>query len=226
MRRAIVGLAMAVSLVAGAVGCGEDEKSRTEEAWEQSVPPEQLCGGAVSAEAGKALELITGSTRFEASAERYTVAHASEQVTGIVSGSLPGPPGNKGDLCRIYTPVGTPGYEHRVTWRLSYTGGRGGAEPRSDFTPLDIGSWAATSHDEAYVEFPCRSKKLINTAQSPVYIEMNVMRRGVPTEPGDDADVLKKAYAAVTHSVARAMAKRLACEGDGGLTAQPSLDLE
>ncbi|MFD4033097.1 hypothetical protein ACFWVP_21950 [Streptomyces sp. NPDC058637] len=59
-----------------------------------------------------------------------------------------------------------------------------------------------------------------------MHIEMNVMRTGMPTEPGDDAEVLKKAYATVAHSVARAVAKRLACEGDGGLTAQPSLDLE
>ncbi|MFD7967817.1 hypothetical protein [Streptomyces clavifer] len=57
-----------------------------------------------------------------------------------------------------------------------------------------------------------------------MHIEMNVVRRGIPTEPGDDAEVLKMAYATMTLSVARAMAKRLACEGDGGLTAQPSPD--
>ncbi|MFD4033098.1 hypothetical protein ACFWVP_21955 [Streptomyces sp. NPDC058637] len=166
MLRAVTGLAAAASLLAGAVGCGEDKRDYVREAWEQSVPPERLCGGAVSAEAGKALELITGSTRFEASAERYTVAAAAEEVTGIVSAFIPEPSGNKGDLCRIYTPVGKAGYELRVVWRLSDDARWADGNLPSGFTRLDHGQ-GATSHDEAYVEFPCRSKKLINTAQSP-----------------------------------------------------------
>ncbi|MGW3803002.1 hypothetical protein [Streptomyces clavifer] len=111
MRRANTGLAAAASLLAGAVGCGEGERGHAKEAWEKSVPPERLCGGALSAEAGKGLKAITESTRFEASNEKYTVAAAAEEVMGIVSALIPEPSGNKGDLCRIYTPVGTTGYE-------------------------------------------------------------------------------------------------------------------
>lgn len=121
IRRGLFRTVVAAALLAGAGGCGGDEDDPAKAAWEQSVAPERLCGGtAVSAGAVKALKVITGSSRFEASAEKSTVAHAAEEVVGIVSGVIPEPVGNKGDVCRIYTPVGTPGYELRVTWRLSY----------------------------------------------------------------------------------------------------------
>lgn len=136
IRRGLFRTVVAAALLAGAGGCGGDEDDPAKAAWEQSVAPERLCGGtAVSAGAVKALKVITGSSRFEASAEKSTVAHAAEEVVGIVSGVIPEPVGNKGDVCRIYTPVGTPGYELRVTWRLSYEAtGR---------TPSPLGVYAA-----------------------------------------------------------------------------------
>lgn len=156
IRRGLSRAVVAAALLAGAVGCGGDGDDPAKAAREQSVAPERLCGGAaVSAGAGKALKAITGSSRFEASAEKSTVAHAAEEVVGIVSGRIPEPVGNKGDVCRIYTPVGTPGYELRVTWRLSNeaTGGGhqatlgvysagdrrvGGCRPRRGLCPVHL----------------------------------------------------------------------------------------
>lgn len=225
IRRGLSRTVVAAALLAGAAGCGGDEDDPAKVAWEQSVAPERLCGGAaVSAGAGKALKVITGSSRFEASAEKSTVAHAAEEVVGIVSGLIPEPIGNKGDVCRIYTPVGTPGYELRVTWRLSYEATGADTKPPSGFTRLEIGEWAAAAHDEAYVRFICRSQKLPGSVQNPAYVEMNVERMGMPKEPEGDVEALKRAYATVAHSVSLAMAKQLGCEGDGGLEAQPSLD--
>lgn len=225
IRRGLSRAVVAAALLAGAVGCGGDGDDPAKAAREQSVAPERLCGGAaVSAGAGKALKAITGSSRFEASAEKSTVAHAAEEVVGIVSGRIPEPVGNKGDVCRIYTPVGTPGYELRVTWRLSNEATGADTKPPSGFTRLEIGEWAAAAHDEAYVRFICRSQKLPGSVQNPAYVEMDVERMGMPKEPEGDVEALKRAYATVAHSVSLAMAKQLGCEGDGGLEAQPSPD--
>ncbi|MFE3904121.1 hypothetical protein ACFXPY_28360 [Streptomyces sp. NPDC059153] len=178
----------------------------------------------ISAEAGKALKVITGSSRFEASGEESTVAHAAAELSGVFSPLVPEPVGDTGDVCRIFTPVGTPFYELRVTWRLFYRAAAAGDKPPSGFTRLRIGEWAAAAPDEAYVQFACRSQKLPGSAQSPGRIEMNVERMRVFKEPEGDVEALKNAYATVTHSVSLAMAKELGCEGDAGLEAHPSLD--
>ncbi|MFJ8887464.1 hypothetical protein ACIRJR_29215 [Streptomyces sp. NPDC102402] len=217
MRRATAGLAMAVSLAAGVVGCGEDEKSRAEEAWEQAVPPERLCGGAaVSARAGEALELITGSSRFEASSETSTVADAAQELSDQFTSSFTG----HGDICRVFTPVGVPGDSMRITWRLSGTAPTGG--PSSRYTALRMGEQAGTAPDRAFVTFACQGGEL--PGLSPAHIDIHVNFGAVPTEPEGDVEALKKAYATVAHSFSLAMAKEMGCEGDGGLEAQPSLD--
>ncbi|MFF9685997.1 hypothetical protein [Streptomyces sp. NPDC014623] len=218
MRRAIVGLAAVVSLVAGAVGCGEDEKSRAEEAWEQSVPPERLCGGAaVSARAGKALEAITGSSRFEGSGRTSTVAEAAQDLSDQFTSSFTG----HGDVCRIFTPVGVPDVVPlEITWHLSGSASTDG--PASKFTVLKMGERALTATDSSFLRFACRSGKLSGT--EPAHIEISVERGGMPTEPDGDLDALKDAYATVAHSFSLAMAKELGCEDEGGLEAQPSLD--
>ncbi|MFD3652736.1 hypothetical protein [Streptomyces sp. NPDC058620] len=212
---------MTASLLAGAVGCVGDEGTST--ADEKSVAAEKLCGGAVSAEAGKALKVITGSTRFEESGETSTVAHAAEKVIGAFSPPGAGSSGEDGDICRIYTPVGTPGDELRVTWHLSYRG-PGDANPASKFTPLDMGEWAGTAPDEAFIGFACRSEKLAGSAQTAGHIRIGVGRTGMPQEAEGDVEALRRAYATVTHSVSRAMAEQLGCDGEAGLEPQPSLD--
>ncbi|MEU0299553.1 hypothetical protein ABZ252_08810 [Streptomyces sp. NPDC006175] len=216
MRRATVGLAMAVSLLAGAVGCGEGEKSRAEEAWEQSVAPERLCGGAaVSARAGKALKVITGSSRFEASSDDYTVAGAAKDLKDRFTSSVTG----RGDVCRVYVPVGVPGDSLRITWRLSGSAPTGA--PASKYTALEMGEQAGTAPDRAFVTFACRGGELPGVA--PAHVEIEVWNEALPGEPDGDAEALKDAYATVAHSFSLAMASEMGCEDGGGLEAQPSL---
>ncbi|MCX4731802.1 hypothetical protein [Streptomyces sp. NBC_01363] len=225
MRRSILGATAAVALLAGAVSCGGDGDDPAKAAWEQSVLPEQLCGGAaVSAEAGKALKVITGSSRFEASGEESTVAHSAAELSGVFSLPASEPVGDHGDVCRIFTPVGRPYYELRVAWRLSYQASSADDKPPTGFSRLRIGEWAVAAPDEAYVRFDCRSRKLPGSEQSPAHIEMNVERMRVLKKPEDDIEALKRAYAAVTHSVSLAMAKELDCEGHAGLGTRPALD--
>ncbi|MGW5129058.1 hypothetical protein ACWEQ7_34465 [Streptomyces sp. NPDC004069] len=177
----------------------------------------QLCGGrAVSADASKALKVITGSSRFEASAERYTVAQAAADLVE----AFPVPTVTK-DICRVYTPIGTPDFDLRITWNL--VDGVPTDPPAPNFTELKMGEDAVTAADKAYVQFACRSEKLLNSSRVG-HIVIGVRHWAVPTEPEGDIEALKDAYATVAHSVSLAMAKELRCEKNGGLPARPVLD--
>ncbi|MEU5715558.1 hypothetical protein AB0G71_07155 [Streptomyces sp. NPDC020403] len=217
MRGGLLGAAVAGSLVFGAAGCSDDEKDYAAEARKQSVPATELCGGhAVSAAAGQGLETITGSPRFEASGEEYTVARAAQELSDTFTSSATG----HGDVCRIYPPVGTAGGELRITWHLSPE--TPGDAPAAKYTVLKMGERAGAAPDGAFVDFACRGGDL--SGSSPAHINIAVEPGGMPEEPEDDIEELKNAYATVAHSFSLAMAKELGCEGDGGLQARPSLD--
>ncbi|MET9370188.1 hypothetical protein ABZY00_20380 [Streptomyces griseoflavus] len=183
------------------------------------VAATQLCGGkAVSAGASRALKVITGTSRFEASAEEYTVAQAAADLVQTFPVTTVG----REDLCRVYTPIGAPDFDLRITWRL--VDGAPSDEPAAPkFTVLKMGEEALAAEDMAYVQFACRSDRLLNSS-SVAHIVIGVQHWAVPTEPEGDVEALKDAYATVAHSVSLAMAKELGCEDDGGLPAQPVLD--
>ncbi len=178
----------------------------------------QLCGGkAVSADASRALKVITGASRFEASAEEYTVARAA---TALVE-AYPAPTVGGGDVCRVYTPTGTPDFVLRITWDLEDSAPTGRSAP--NYTVLEMGERAVAAADKAYVFFACRGTRLPDSLGL-AHIVIGVERWMMPTEPEGDVEALKDAYATVAHSVSLAMAKELRCEKDGGLPAQPVLD--
>ncbi|GFH37901.1 hypothetical protein [Streptomyces pacificus] len=177
----------------------------------------QLCGGdAVSADASKALKVITGASRFEASAERYTVAKSASDLIE----AYPVPTLTQ-DVCRVYNPLGTPDFELRITWNLEDRAPTAASAP--NFTELDMGERAVAAEDKAYVFFGCKSVKLGNS-RSAAHIVVGVERWGMPKPPEGDPEALKDAYATVAHSVSLAMARELRCEDSGGLPARPVLD--
>ncbi len=177
----------------------------------------QLCGGkAVSADAAKALKVITGTSQFEASAAEYTVAQAAADLVD----AFPATTVTK-DVCRVYTPIGTPDFDLRITWRLA--DGVSTEPPAPNFTQLKMGEDAVTAADKAYVQFACRSEKLLHSS-TVGHIVIGVRHWAMPREPEGDVEALKDAYATVAHSVSLAMAKELRCEKNGGLPAEPVLD--
>ena len=219
-RGGLLAAAVVASLFCGATGCGGDGEAdgtpKTPEDY-KVVGGTQLCGGgAVSADASQALKAITGTSRFEASAEEYTVAQAAADLVA----AFPATTVTK-DVCRVYTPIGTPDFDLRITWRLA--DGVPADPPAPNFTQLKMGENAVAAVDKAYIQFACRSEKLLN-ASSVAHIVIGVQHWAVPTEPEGDVEALKDAYATVAHSVSLAMAKELGCEDDGGLPAQPVLD--
>ncbi|MCX5268078.1 hypothetical protein [Streptomyces sp. NBC_00199] len=215
-RRALLSAAMAGSLLFGATGCGDDGDDDGLPKDYKVVAGTQLCGGkAMSAEASRALKVITGSSRFEASAKKYAVAQAAKDMVEAF------PPTVMEDACRIYTPLHTPEFELRITWRLGSSAPTDEpADPK--FTVLKMGEKALAAADQAYVYFACRSDKFSPTAAA--HIVIGVEHRDPWKEPEDNIKALKDAYATVAHSFSLAMAKELRCEKNGGLLERPVLD--
>ncbi|MFD6323134.1 hypothetical protein ACFWOL_09740 [Streptomyces sp. NPDC058442] len=177
----------------------------------------QLCGGkAVSADASRALKVITGTSRFEASGEEYTVAQAAADIVE----AYPDTTGTE-DVCRVYTPIGTPDFDLRITWSLEDSAPTGPSAP--NFTRLKMGERAVAAADKAYVFFACRGTRLPDSLGL-AHIVIGVEHWAVPREPEGDVEALKDAYATVAHSVSLAMAKELRCEKNGGLPERPVLD--
>jgi hypothetical protein len=178
----------------------------------------QLCGGdAVSAQASKALKVITGSSRFGTTGEKSTVAQAA---TDLVA-AFPAPTGGRDDVCRIYPADGTSDFSIRVTWRLD--DGNSTGTPAPDFTVLPMGEETLAAANGASVLFACRSDKFPSRT-SETLVAIGVERWGMPTENEDNVEALKDAYATVAHSFSLAMAKELRCEKNGGLPERPVLD--
>ncbi|MBQ0988200.1 hypothetical protein KBZ10_27560 [Streptomyces sp. F63] len=72
---------MAGSLALTVAGCSGGDDGSGEKEPDTSVAAERLCGGkAVSAEAGKALQVIMGYAQFEPSDEKTTVAAAAREL--------------------------------------------------------------------------------------------------------------------------------------------------
>ncbi|WP_179892181.1 hypothetical protein [Streptomyces sp. rh34] len=212
--RGLVGVVIAVSLAAGAISCSGDWKAGATQ--DQSTGAIELCGGeAVSAEAGKALKVITGSSRFAAPAEGSTVARAARSL----SEAFASPAADAGDICQVFAINAVQSDRLEVTWELA--GGPPEGEPAPKFTVLPMGERTLTASDSAVVQFACRSAIL--PGSTPAQVRIGV-ERWSPKEPEGDPEKLKDAYATVAHSISLAMAKELGCENNGGLEARPSLD--
>ncbi|MFE5598918.1 hypothetical protein ACFQ8O_06975 [Streptomyces coelicoflavus] len=203
-------------LLVAATGCGEDEDEDGVPDDYKVVAGTQLCGGnAISSDAAKALKVITGSSRFEASAEEYTV----KQATADLADEYPRATVTN-DFCRIYTPLGTPDFDLRITWALA--DGPPTSDSAPEFTELKMGELAVTAADKAYVFFACQSDKL--GFPPDIHVVIGMRHWATPTEPEGDIQALKDAYATVAHSVSLAMAKELSCKNNGGLPTKPVLD--
>ncbi|WP_432022443.1 hypothetical protein [Streptomyces parvus] len=213
-RLGLAGAAIAVSLTAGAVGCTDGESA--DAAPDYSTGPTELCGGnAISAEAGKALKVITGASRFEGSGPEGTVAFAAKWLSEGYDSPAP----NDGDICQIYAKNSAAGDRLEATWELVWGPLKG--EPAAKFRVLPMGERALAAPDVGSIQFACRSEKL--PGSTPAHIDIDV-ERWSPKDPEGDPEKLTDAYATVAHSFALAMAKELRCENNGGLEPRPVLD--
>ncbi|WP_097992696.1 hypothetical protein [Streptomyces sp. f51] len=215
LRDGLVAITVVCSMALGAAGCAGGDDDAPKEVGE-FVAGTFLCGGqAVSDQAGKALEVITGSSRFEESDETSTVVHAARELSEKFTSSATG----DGDICTVFAEDAKQSDRLEVTWEL--TGGPPEGEPASKFRVLRMGERALAAPDAGVVQFACRNEKSLGS--QPAHVDIGV-ERWSPEEPEGDPEKLTDAYATVAHSVSLAMAKELGCENNGGLEPRPVLD--
>lgn len=214
LRDGLVAIIVVGSMALGAAGCAGGDDDAPKEGGE-FVAGTFLCGGqAVSDQAGKALEVITGSSRFEESDETSTVVHAARELSEKFTSSATG----DGDICTVFAEDAKQSDRLEVTWEL--TGGPPEGEPASKFRVLRMGERALAAPDAGVVQFACRNEKSLGS--QPAHVDIGV-ERWSPEEPEGDPEKLTDAYATVAHSVSLAMAKELGCENNGGLEPRPVL---
>ncbi|MFF2942665.1 hypothetical protein ACFVSQ_22735 [Streptomyces niveus] len=202
--------AVAGSLMFLAAGCSDDTRKEPPDVY---VTGDKLCGGrAVTKDAAKALQVITGDTRFAASGKYSTVADAAEELTEKATYRNY----ELGDICRIYPDVSA--NELRIRWELMSSAPKGPSSQR--FTALPMGEDAGVTHDMAYVTFACGHKDQPDS--SPDHISAWA-EATVRTRPEGDERRIKNAYATLAHSFALALAKELNCDDNGGLEPEPAL---
>ncbi|MER5490332.1 hypothetical protein [Streptomyces sp. NPDC002490] len=203
----VVGLALFALM-----GCSAAGDSKEQE--EDSVAAGRLCGGVLSKEAGKALELITDVSRFRPSADESTVRAAARNLVRAGESSVTG----YGDVCRISSPLDD--FQVRSTWRLSNVLGKP-MSPTSRFTKLPMGEGSGVDSNAAFLTFACYKKDDLKVTPDYVTIDALIARKEVNAR--DDLRALKDAYGTLVHSLALAMAKELGCKDNGGLKPEPSL---
>src|SRR5690606_14130556 len=156
----VLALALVGSVFCGVMGCdeggGADATPSTPKDY-KIVAGDQLCGGkAVSVEASKALRVISGASRFEASGDKYTIAQAAEKRVEAV----PVPTIGKQEICRVYTRCGTPEFGLRIFWGLLHGSPKGAPEARYDM-PLKLAQDSITAAGKAFIWFGCRSDRML-----------------------------------------------------------------
>nr|WP_202448209.1 hypothetical protein [Streptomyces sp. SID2999] len=218
VRGGLPSVAVAGSLLLAASGCGGGESKDGLPKDYKVVAGTQLCGGnAISADASKALKVITGASRFEASSKDYTVARSASALAM----AYPTSSTEDTNACRIFTPIGTPHFKLVITWGLAENA-PSNKPAASKFTVLKMGEETLAGTEQAYVFFACQSDRLVG-ASGGAHIVIGVERGGMPRDPQDNIKALKNAYATVAHSFSLAMAKELRCDNNGGLPPKPVL---
>ncbi|MFE7397399.1 hypothetical protein [Streptomyces sp. NPDC057557] len=211
---------MSVVLV-GLVGCSEEPEPTPKE---KPVAAAGLCGGAVSADATKALQLISGSEEFEPTGKGSTTASAAQKVIDNFSPLSENPSMTPEDLCRIYPADESNREEIRIQFHLLY--GKS-AKPDGDMASgqraFRMGEEASAGTDRSFLQFACTSDKLSGSAESPAHVEVVISQQKVPE---GDTEELRSAQATLVHSVSLAMARQLNCADDGGLEERPALKPE
>ncbi|MCM2392270.1 hypothetical protein NBG84_28985 [Streptomyces sp. CWNU-1] len=180
----------------------------------------EICEGTfASPGAREALAKVTKADRF---AQNSVGDGLDKTVSNIVSDyELSGPSkGKDSSLCHIY--AGGPSDLDDMSLRFALDDGESldSTDQAPQLTSYSLGRRALAGNDYAALYFPCASSKMGSTSDDPAVVS-GVLR--VRLEPRGDVGELSKANMTVLNAAAFAVAKRLGCAGNGGLTETPVL---
>ncbi|NUK86468.1 hypothetical protein [Streptomyces lunaelactis] len=215
MRQAgVVLLALLVPLVLVACDDGKDESDRSKD----SVSSKQLCDGALSGDAGQAMEAVSGANEFSQLSSEDGVQGVAESIAEEYS--------NQGaatakdhSLCQVYSSQSGAGFDLEITYSLAdeTSAAVGGEDP--DFAKYEIGRKALAKVDEAVLYYECASNKLPGSDSSPAIIRGELKHRH---EPEGNPQKLRENNLTILHSASLSLAKNLGCEKNGQLLAKPA----
>lgn len=216
--RVIGAVALALGVLAACGGGGDNEDADPQ--GKDLVSAEKLCDGIFSKNSVRALQDVTGVTKFQS-------IHTGDGLEGTVKKIVEeydpdgaSPQLHDFDLCLVYKPTSGGLSDIDITFSLNdgKDVGRGGKDP--SFAKYKIGREALANTKVAVLYAECVSPKMPGSESSPALLRGELRHRG---EPDGSAEKVRKANLTLVNSAALALSKRLECRENAGLSETPNL---
>lgn len=225
-RRAVRVAAVAFGIGAVVVGCGGDGGGGGDKpAQPRTIAAGAACRGAVSPRAAKAVEFLTGVTRFAPDAPGDDPARAASALADTY---VPGTASDSAEqVCSIDDPTQVGNSYLSIDLRFGSVDESNGVGASADLVRYAVGRSAFTKPGFADLYFNCVSDKLPGSTKGKPAIVAAALQTG-PTvrgkyRPKSAAKALGEANLTVVNSVALKVARQLGCADNGGLTETPAL---
>ncbi|MEV5682364.1 MULTISPECIES: hypothetical protein [unclassified Streptomyces] len=205
----VIGLVLTVG--AGAVACGSEEKKES-----PYVGAGEVCGGVFAGPLEKTVETVTGATSFDRTGEK----RMDRVVEALKKGYASGRSWATGyDLCVLGAEGAGRRDDVKINFSIYAPQDVGDTDLRGGARMYSMGKEATAGAVGARINFECVSPQLEGSKERPARIKGgfgNAKDRG--TAPEDLA-----ANLTLAHAASLAVAKKLGCEDNGGLPEKPDL---
>lgn len=213
-----------VGVVALALGmlaaCGDGGESKDpDRQGKDLVGAEKLCDGILSKDAVRALQQVTGVTKFQEPAAGDGLSRTAKKLVDEYDQSGVTDQVHDVDLCLIYKPTSSGLSDTEVTFSIAQRKDLDGGKDPS-FAKYAVGRQALANSKVAVLYVECASSKMSGSQSSPALLRGELRNRD---EPEGDGGKLQKANLTVLNSAGLALSKELGCKGNSGLTESPNL---
>lgn len=193
-----------------------------EEGGSNVLDASDVCGGALSPEAARSLESLTGEKNFLESQEEEIREVADDISKEFLSRrGTDGSPWDKHILCSIRKERKATDADATIMFGIENRRDLEKDEYATSFSIYDMGRISLASADEAVIYFDCSSPRMTHSDLNPSLLRAEFINSQEPVITEEEE---KEANLKILHSAALALAKELKCEHNGGLPAEPSLE--
>lgn len=217
--------AVVLGIGASVIGCGGDGNGGDKHAEPRTIAAGAVCHGAVSAQAAKSVEFLTGVKTFAPDSLGDDPAKAASALADTY---VPGAASDSAEqACSIDDPTQVGNSYLSVDLRFGSEDEADGVGASADLVRYAVGRSAFTKPGFADLYFDCVSGKLRGSTQQKPAIVAVALQTGPSVrgkyQPKSAAKALGEANLAVVNSVALKAAQALGCADNGGLTGTPAL---
>ena len=222
--RAVGAVGLVVGLGAGVLGCGGDDDDS-----QKTISASEVCGGALSPQAAKSLDFLTGSKEYlpysgsESDLSKAATQLADDYVPGVDVDDVHV---KTATACAVpnLKEVGTSDLRVQLNFATPEEADR---KTYPEHARYAIGRGAFVNSDWAYLYFDCVSPEFKGSTQKKPVIVNSILSNGAISQhrsaPKGGPTKINEANLTVLNSVALKVADKLQCEDHGGLTANPTL---